>query len=224
MPEAEGRNHVIEVADNDGPGLYLTIGLPGKEAAPHDHGVWCVNTAIAGRERHVLWRRTDDGSKSGYAAVAKIGAVMVEPGHGFAMADHDIHSTEVVGDEPAISLAVYGYALVRFPSVVWYHPEFSSVRPMHSRRGMGAACADPNWQYRRDHLLCRRTDDPTRVVSRESGLSLWLRQRQLRRLHLATGRRAGVVAATQRTRRLPSSRLSPDRRAPAGPSHARTSR
>ena len=139
MPEAEGRNHILEVADNDGPGLYLTIGLPGKEAAPHDHGIWCVNAVISGRERHGLWRRTDDGAKPGHATVARIGEVMVAPGNGFAMADHDIHSTEVVGAEPAIGLALYGYALARFPSVVWYHPEFSSVRPMPSRRGAGAA-------------------------------------------------------------------------------------
>ena len=139
MPEAEGRNHILEVQDDDGPGLYFTIGLPGKEAAPHDHGIWCVNAAISGRERHVLWRRTDDGSKPGHAMVTKIGEVMVERGNGYAMADHDIHSTEVVGDEPAVGLALYGYALVRFPSVVWYHPEFSSVRPMPSRRGPGAA-------------------------------------------------------------------------------------
>jgi predicted metal-dependent enzyme (double-stranded beta helix superfamily) len=139
MPEAEGRNHILEVQDDDGPGLYLTIGLPGKEAAPHDHGIWCVNAAISGRERHLLWRRTDDGSKPGHAMVTKIGEVMVERGNGYAMADHDIHSTEVVGDEPAVGLALYGYALVRFPSVVWYHPEFSSVRPVPSRRGPGAA-------------------------------------------------------------------------------------
>jgi predicted metal-dependent enzyme (double-stranded beta helix superfamily) len=139
MPEAEGRNHILEVEDNDGLGLYLTIGLPGKEAAPHDHGVWCVNAAISGRERHIMWRRTDDGSEPGRATVARIGEVMVQPGHGFAMADHDIHSTEVVGAEPAIGLALYGYALARFPSVVWYHPVFGSVRPMPSRRGSGAA-------------------------------------------------------------------------------------
>jgi predicted metal-dependent enzyme (double-stranded beta helix superfamily) len=139
MPEAEGRNHILDVQDDDGPGLHLTIGLPGKEAAPHDHGIWCVNAAISGRERHILWRRTDDGSKPGHAMVTKIGEVIVERGNGYAMADHDIHSTEVVGDEPAVGLALYGYALVRFPSVVWYHPEFSSVRPMPSRRGPGVA-------------------------------------------------------------------------------------
>jgi predicted metal-dependent enzyme (double-stranded beta helix superfamily) len=139
MPVAEGRNHILEVEDNDGLGLYLTIGLPGKEAAPHAHGIWCVNAAISGQERHVMWRRADDGKQPGHARIVKVGEVMVEPGHGFAMADHDIHSTQVVGDEPAIGLALYGYALARFPSVTWYHPEFESVRPLPSRRGPGAA-------------------------------------------------------------------------------------
>lgn len=134
MPDAQGRNHPLLVEDNDGHGLYLTIALPGKEAAPHDHGIWCVNAAVSGRERHVFYRRTDDGATPGQAEVVQVGEVVVEPGHGMAMADHDIHSTEVVGDEPAIGLALYGYALARFPSVVWYHPAFRSTRASPSRR------------------------------------------------------------------------------------------
>lgn len=139
MPVAEGRNHILMIAENDGPGLYLTISLPGKEAAPHDHGIWCVNAAISGRERQMMWRRTDDGAEPGRATIEQIGTVVVEPGNGFAMADHDIHSSVVEGDQPAVQLALYGYALARFPSVVWYHPEFSSVRAMPSRRGAGSA-------------------------------------------------------------------------------------
>lgn len=134
MPVAEGRSHPLLVEENDGHGLYLTINLPGKEAAPHDHGIWCVNAAISGRERHHFFRRTDNGAKPGHASVAKVGEVMVEPGNGMAMADHDIHANKVVGPEPAIGLALYGYALVRFPAVVWYHPEFSSTRATASRR------------------------------------------------------------------------------------------
>ena len=134
MPEAQGRNHPLLVEDNDGYGLYLTISLPGKEAAPHDHGIWCANAAISGRERHLFYRRTDDGKQNGHATVVKVGEVVVEPGIGIVMADHDIHSTEVVGDRPAVGLSLYGYALARFPSVTWFHPEFSSVRATPSRR------------------------------------------------------------------------------------------
>src|SRR3954467_7991765 len=52
MPDAQGRNHVLALEGGDGMGMYLTIALPGKEAAPHDHGIWCVNAAISGREVH----------------------------------------------------------------------------------------------------------------------------------------------------------------------------
>ena len=134
MPMAEGRNHPLLVEDNDGHGLYLTISLPGKEAAPHDHGIWCVNAAVSGRERHEYFRRTDNAAKPGHAVVEKVGEVIVEPGTGAAMADHDIHATEVVGAEPAVVLALYGYALTRFPSVAWYHPKFNSMRATLSRR------------------------------------------------------------------------------------------
>ncbi len=134
MPVAQGRTHALLVEDDDGHGLYLTINLPGKVAAPHDHGIWCVNAAVSGRERHVFYRRTDDGGTPGSATVTRVGEVTVELGTGMAMADHDIHSTEVIGTEPAIGLALYGYALVRFPSVVWYHPDYSAMRASPSRR------------------------------------------------------------------------------------------
>ncbi|MBC7635414.1 MAG: cysteine dioxygenase [Acetobacteraceae bacterium] len=136
MPVAQGRNHPLLVEDGDGHGLYLTINLPGKEAAPHDHGIWCVHAAISGRERHVFYRRTDAGAVASKADVVQVGEVMVEPGNGMAMSDHDIHSTDVVGDAPAIGLALYGYALVRFPSVAWYHPAFGTTRSGVSRRSV----------------------------------------------------------------------------------------
>lgn len=134
MPDAEGRNHVLALEGNDGMGLYLTIALPGKEAAPHDHGIWCVNAAISGQEVHRFYRRTDDSTRPGYATVEQIDEVCVAPGQGMAMTDHGIHATEVIGDQPAIGLALYGYALARFPAVVWFHPQFSSVRIGASRR------------------------------------------------------------------------------------------
>jgi predicted metal-dependent enzyme (double-stranded beta helix superfamily) len=129
---------ILAQEDGDGMGLYLTIALPGKEAAPHDHGIWCVNAAVSGQEVHRFYRRTDDASRDGYATVEEVGEVTVAPGRGMAMADHAIHATEVIGDVPAVVLALYGYALARFPSVVWFHPAFSSVRAGASRRAEAA--------------------------------------------------------------------------------------
>jgi predicted metal-dependent enzyme (double-stranded beta helix superfamily) len=134
-PLAQARNHPLLVEDgDDGHGLYLTISLPGKEAAPHDHGIWCASAALAGQERHRLYRRIDDGRQAGRATIAKVGEVMVQPGTALVMADHDIHATEIVGDQPSVILSLYGYALARFPSVTWFHPEFQSVRSTPSRR------------------------------------------------------------------------------------------
>ena len=139
MPRAQGRSHPLLVEADDGYGLYLTINLPGKTAAPHDHGIWCINAALSGLERHELFRRMDDTTRPGVAVIEKVGEALVKPGSGLALADHDIHATEVVGHEPAIGLALYGYALNRFPSVLWYQPQFGSVRAMPSRRAMSLA-------------------------------------------------------------------------------------
>ena len=46
--------------------------------------------------------------------------------------DTPLAESGIVGT--AIGLALYGYALVNFPSVVWFHPEFKSVRACVSRR------------------------------------------------------------------------------------------
>ena len=39
VPVSQRRNHPLLVEDNDGHGLCLTINMPAKEAAPHDHGI-----------------------------------------------------------------------------------------------------------------------------------------------------------------------------------------
>ena len=115
-------------------GLYLTVGLPGKEAAPHDHGIWCINAALSGLEVQRFYRRTDDGSRPGFADIEQTEEVLLKPGMAIAMADHDIHSTLVVGDTPARALALYGYALNRFPAVVFFHPQFGTARTCASKR------------------------------------------------------------------------------------------
>jgi predicted metal-dependent enzyme (double-stranded beta helix superfamily) len=135
-PVAQARNYMLGEDGADGFGLYLTINMPGKVAAPHDHGIWCVNAGISGVELHRFFQRTDDGSVAGRATVDEITGATVGLGTGVFMADHDIHATEVIGNQPAIGLALYGYALARFPSVVWFHPEFESVRALPSRRAL----------------------------------------------------------------------------------------
>ena len=136
LPDAQGRSHMLDDAANDGYGLYLTVNLPGKEAAPHDHGIWCLNAGLSGLEEQRFWRRTDDGKKQGFATVEQIDEAIVKEGTAISMLDHDIHSTLVVGTAPSRCLALYGYALNRFPEVLFFHPQFSSVRACASKRGL----------------------------------------------------------------------------------------
>jgi hypothetical protein len=138
-PVSQGRLHSLLVEPDDGLALHLLIAMPGKMSNPHAHSIWCVNASVHGRERHVMWRRTDDGSVPGQATIKPVGEVLMERGHGYAMADHDIHSQQVVGDEPSDILALYGHTFERFPSVIWFNQEFSTVRKLTSRRGQAAA-------------------------------------------------------------------------------------
>jgi hypothetical protein len=138
-PLHQGRLHTLLVEPDDGLGLHLIIAMPGKMSNPHAHSIWCVNASVQGSERHVMWRRSDDGTVAGHATIKPIGEVMMKRGHGYAMADHDIHSQEVVGDEPSVILALYGHAFEHFPSVIWFNQEFSTIRKLSSRRGQGAA-------------------------------------------------------------------------------------
>jgi predicted metal-dependent enzyme (double-stranded beta helix superfamily) len=137
LPRNESCNHILDVEPDDGFGLYMAVAMPGKEAAPHAHGIWCINAGISGRERHSFWHRTDNGRRAGHAMVEEVRSVLVRPGTGMCMGNDEIHSSIVIGREPAVSLMLYGYALARFPSVTWYHPQFSSVRASPSRRAAG---------------------------------------------------------------------------------------
>ena len=139
MPVAEARFHTLMVEPNDGLALHVVIGKAGKISNPHSHSIWCINASISGRERHIMWRRTDDGSVPGHGTIKRLGEVIMERGHGVALADHDIHSQETLGDEPSVILALYAHGFERFPSVVWYNEEFSTVRKLTSRRGKAAA-------------------------------------------------------------------------------------
>ncbi len=133
-PQAYGRNHLLDDTTDAQFALYLTVTLPGKESTPHDHGIWCVNAGLSGSELQRFYRRTDDGSRPGFGTVEEIDRAVVSSGTAIAMANHDIHATLTTGDRPSRSLALYGYALNRFPEVTFFLPEFGTVRTLPSRR------------------------------------------------------------------------------------------
>ena len=87
MPVAEARFHTVMVEPDDGLALHVVIGKAGKISNPHSHSIWCITASISGRERHVMWRRTDDGSVPGHGTIKRLGEVIMERGHGVALAD-----------------------------------------------------------------------------------------------------------------------------------------
>ncbi len=136
LPVAHGRFHKLVEGGDTPYGLYLSVTLPGKEAAPHMHGLWGITAGVAGREVNHFWRRTDDGSTPGQARVEHLGSVDVAPGTGMTLAGDEIHSTETLGDEPSWMLHLYERPFSGFPSLLFFHPDKGTVRklPAHAAK------------------------------------------------------------------------------------------
>lgn len=128
LPTAYGRFHNL-VEGGDVPyGLYLSVTMPGKEAAPHIHGLWGITVGIAGCEVNHYWRRTDDASVPGQASLDHLRSVDVMPGTGMTLAADEIHSTTTLGDEPSWMLHLYERPFAEFPSLLFFQPGRGTVR------------------------------------------------------------------------------------------------
>jgi predicted metal-dependent enzyme (double-stranded beta helix superfamily) len=80
----------------------------GKRIPPHDHGVWEALCIYRGAVSHTVYERKDDGSKPGYADLAKLDdrtlrhgdiSIVAMPAeiHGFTATEDDTWSLTVVG-------------------------------------------------------------------------------------------------------------------------------
>ncbi len=136
LPVAHSRFHKLVEGGEVPYGFYLGVTRPGKEAAPHMHGLWGITVGISGREINHFWRRTDDGSAPGRAALEHLGSTEVALGTGMTLAGDEIHSTETLGDEPSWMLHLYERPFSGFPSLLFFHPERGTVRklPAHAAK------------------------------------------------------------------------------------------
>lgn len=82
--------------------------LPGGATLPHNHGTWGVVVGLRGAEKNVFWRRLDDGSRSGYAELERVGEMEFILGQAVVLPSPTIHSVENDLGQPSVSLHVYG--------------------------------------------------------------------------------------------------------------------
>jgi predicted metal-dependent enzyme (double-stranded beta helix superfamily) len=107
--------YVLFRAQDETCSIVSVVIRPGGALPVHNHGAWAVVGIYKGQEQETWFRRLDDGGTPGWAQLAvertfihRRGAVSVVP-------DGQIHTVEALGDEPAISIHIYGTDIVTQP-------------------------------------------------------------------------------------------------------------
>ena len=123
--------------------LYLSTGLPGKSQPPHDHTTWAIIAGVEGVERNVFFTRgkTDDPLRD-TLAVGR--SVDVGSGTSVVLTPTDVHTIELIGEEPGLHLHFYGRGLERMPErVVFESLEGGSFRTFGPPKSIRHALVTP---------------------------------------------------------------------------------
>ena len=88
--------------------VFVASWLPGRGTPPHDHGTWAVVVGLKGCERNTRWRRLDDGTRPGHAAIEIADERLVGTGDVVTMRSGVIHSVRNDGAGVSVSLHIYG--------------------------------------------------------------------------------------------------------------------
>ncbi|WP_338878638.1 rhodanese-like domain-containing protein [Achromobacter veterisilvae] len=92
--------------------LYLSLGEPGKAQPPHDHTTWAIIAGVRGNERNEVYARAKSADPL-RDTLTHVRRVDVGPGDSIVLGPGDVHTIELVGDEPGAHLHFYGLALDR---------------------------------------------------------------------------------------------------------------
>ncbi len=95
-----------------GHALYLSLGAPGKAQPPHDHTTWAIIAGVQGNERNEVYARERSADPQ-RDVLTHVRRVDVQPGSSIVLEPADVHTIELVGDEPGAHLHFYGLALDR---------------------------------------------------------------------------------------------------------------
>ncbi len=96
----------------DGTLALMLARFPHESETPiHNHHSWGVVVVVSGRDRYLAWRRTDDGSREGHAALELVYERLLGPGEmvNFADTPGDIHSQQGADGAPVWELVFFGH-------------------------------------------------------------------------------------------------------------------
>ncbi len=86
--------------------LQIVAWLPGNISPIHNHGTWGIVALLSGQEKNTFWRRSptpEFGDR-----LQAVDTYILNPGEIITFLPDAIHSVEPLGDEPAITLNIYG--------------------------------------------------------------------------------------------------------------------
>jgi len=133
LDDAQGMGITVLHEEPDHTLLVETVAwAPGRGVLPHDHRTWGVVAGIDGKERNVLWKRADDGTRTGYAELGVHRETTVGAGDVIAFLGDDIHSVHNDGARTTLSLHVYGKSLAHVDRSEFV-PDENLVRPCPKR-------------------------------------------------------------------------------------------
>lgn len=110
LPEPNPQTGIAVLLLYDELGLPLTLQtethLPGTTSPIHNHGTWGVVTVLKGQQKNIFWRR--DPVRDCRDRIEYVGEKIIYPGDIMSFTTEAIHSIEALGDEPTITLNIYG--------------------------------------------------------------------------------------------------------------------
>lgn len=100
--------HLLHEQNDHELAVFVFAWAPGKGVGAHNHKTWGVVAGIEGQEHEVGYKRLDDGSRPGFADLAKTHETTLYPGDAVCCMPEDIHSVCNNGDKVSVSLHTYG--------------------------------------------------------------------------------------------------------------------
>ncbi|MFP4008752.1 MAG: cupin [Spirulinaceae cyanobacterium] len=110
LPEPNPKTGIAIVSLYDELGLPLTLQteshLPQTTSPIHNHGTWGIIAVLTGQQKNTFWRRNPVRDRPD--RIEYVDEKIIYPGEIISFTTEAIHSIEALGDEPTVTLNLYG--------------------------------------------------------------------------------------------------------------------